>query len=84
MQHAFPLHSRAGADVDQKIGRPMLDEAGPNPVFDVVAAAIFNDDRLNAVQVQQPCKHQARGPCADNSNLSPHKKCPGDWFQRSL
>ena len=63
MQHAFTLHACAGTNVDQKIGGPMLDEPGTNAVFDVVAAAIFDNDRLNALQVQKPSPASGRrGP----------------------
>ena len=54
------LHARADADLGQQIGGPMLDQSGADAVFDVIAAAIFDDDRLDALQVQQPRQHQAR------------------------
>ena len=60
MQHAFALHALADANIAEEIGGPMLDQAGANAVFDVVAAAIFDDDRLDALQVQKPSPASGR------------------------
>jgi hypothetical protein len=44
MQHAFPLHPFADTKVSEQVRRPMLDQAGANSIFDVIAAAVLNDD----------------------------------------
>ena len=72
------LHARADAGLHQQIGGPMLDQAGANAILDVVAAAIFDDDRLNALQMQQAGEHQTCGPRPDNADLRPHEAFPGD------
>ena len=71
------LHALADADVDQQIGGPMLDQAGADAVLDIVAAAILDDDRLDALQMQQPRQHQAGRPRSDNSDLRAHDVAPG-------
>ena len=72
MQQAFALHARADAELDQKIRGPVLDQPGANAIFDIVAAAVLDDDRRNALQVQQPRQHQPRGPRSDNPYLGAH------------
>jgi hypothetical protein len=44
MQHAFPLQPFANTKVGEKVRRPMLDQARPNTIFNVVAAAVLDDD----------------------------------------
>jgi hypothetical protein len=44
MQHPFLSHALTYSHVAEEIGGPMFNQAGPNAVFDIVAAAIFNDD----------------------------------------
>ena len=83
-RHAFALHPLADADVDQKIDGPVLDQSGTDTVLDVVAAAVFDDDRFNAGEMQQPRQHQAGRPRADNSDLRAHELSPGDRISSPL
>ncbi len=78
MQDAFALHPFADADVGQKIGGPVLDQSGADAVLDVIAAAVFEDDRFDAGEMQQPRQHQPGRPCSDNADLRAHAFSPGD------
>src|SRR6476661_5240032 len=80
MQHALALHAAADADVDEEVSSPMLDQAGTDAILDVIAAAVFDDDRLDALKMQQPCQHKSSGPRSDNSDLRPYHLLPADNF----
>ena len=60
VQNAFALHPIADAHVDEQIGGPVLDQSGADAVLDVIAAAVLDDDAVDAGKVQQPRQHQAR------------------------
>jgi hypothetical protein len=75
MQHALALQALAYSYISKQVGSPMLDQSRADSVLDIIAAAIFDDDRFNALQMQQSCQHQTGRPCSDNSNLSAH-----DWL----
>ena len=63
------LHARANAHRDQQIDRALFEHAGAYPFDDVIAAAVFDDDRVDAVQVQQLCEHQSCGTGTDDADL---------------
>jgi hypothetical protein len=44
MQHPFALQAIAYSHIAEEIGGPVFDQAGSNTIFDVVAAAIFDND----------------------------------------
>ena len=44
MQHPLALHAIAYSHIAEEIGGPVFDQAGSNAIFDVVAAAIFDND----------------------------------------
>jgi hypothetical protein len=62
MQHAFPLQPFANTKVGEKVRRPMLDQARPYTIFDIVAAAVLDDDRFNALQVEKRTASFSRPP----------------------
>ena len=69
---SLALHARAGAHIDQKIGGPVLDQAGTQSVLDVLAAAVLDDDGVDPLHVQEPRQHQPSGPRTDDADLSTH------------
>ena len=77
VQHAFALHALADAELGQQIGGPMLDQAGADAVLDVIAAAVLDDDGLDAGKMQQPRQHQPGRPCSDDADLRAHVSSPG-------
>ncbi len=80
VQNAFALHARADAGIDQQIGGPMLDQPGANTVLDVIAAAVLDDDAIDAGKMQKPRQHQARRPRSDDADLSAHVLLSGERF----
>ncbi len=67
--HALALEALAEADVDQTIARPLLDQAGAHPRLAIFAAAIFDNDALDAGHLEKLRQHQAGRAGADNSDL---------------
>jgi hypothetical protein len=43
----FAVHPLAHARVAEKVDRPLLEDAGADPVLDVVATPVLEDDRLD-------------------------------------
>ena len=76
VEHAFALHARAGAGLDQEVARPLFDQAGADAAFDVIAASVFQDDALHALEVEEMRQHQPGGPGADDTDLRAHLALP--------
>src|SRR5262249_29388957 len=74
VEHGLALEPLADAGPDQEIGRPMLDQAGADAAFDIVAAAVFEDDALDPVEMQEMRQHQPRRPRADDADLGAHRQ----------
>ena len=72
VEHAFALHARADAGFDEEVARPLLDQTGADAALDVVAAAVFQDHALHALEVEQMRQHQPGGPGADDADLGAH------------
>src|SRR5262245_55696506 len=53
MAKALTLQTSADAHRDQQIHRSLLEHAGPHAVDDVVAASVFDNDGINAVEMKQ-------------------------------
>src|SRR6185437_6340631 len=81
VHHTFALEAVAGADVGQEVDRPMLDQAGADAVLDVLAAAVLDDDRVDALQGEQVSEHQPRRACSDNPDLGAHRFLPPPLLQ---
>jgi hypothetical protein len=47
----------------------LLKHARPDALLHIVAAAIFEDDRLDALQMEEMGQNKARWPCSYNSDL---------------
>ena len=68
-----PLQSwspRAGAD--EQIDRALLKYASPDPALHILAIASLQNDRFDALQVQEVREHQPRWSSPDNSDLRVH------------
>ncbi len=48
VEHGLALHAVADAGFGQHVGRPLLDQAGADALLDIVAAAVLDDDRVDA------------------------------------
>src|SRR5262249_12865982 len=84
VEHAFALHALAHPGLDQEIACPLLDETGADAVFDIVAAAVLQHDRLDARQMQQMRQHQPGGPRPHDADLYAHARCSLESGSASL
>ena len=62
----------ADAGFDHQIHRALFQHAGAHAIFDVLAAAALQNNRLDAGQVQQMGEHQAGRSGPDNTDLGSH------------
>src|SRR6185437_4295836 len=72
MIDALAFHPLAGADLRDEIGGPVLDKAGAQPALDVGTVTIFDDDRLDPPQFQEPRQHQSGRPRSNDADLCAH------------
>ena len=72
MRQAFALQPFAHAHLDHQIDGALLQHPGAHALDHILLAAVFNDDRIDALQVQQVSQQQAGGPGADDANLCMH------------
>jgi hypothetical protein len=61
--------SRADAHRNQQVHCSLFEHARSDAVDHVLAAAVLDDDRIDAVQMQQMSEQQPCRPCADDSDL---------------
>ncbi len=66
---AFAPEPRAHADLVQQIDRALFEHAGAHAFDHIVAVAVLEDDRIDALQVQQLPQQQPRRPGADDADL---------------
>ena len=71
MLEPFPLQALADAGVAQQPHGGMLQDAGPDAVLDVVAAAGLEDDGVDAAPVEQMVQRQPGRPGTDDGHLCP-------------
>ena len=67
------VHPFADTRPSQQFDRALLEHAGPDPVLDVVAAAVLEHDGIDALEVEQVREGQAGGAGADDPDLGPHQ-----------
>ena len=73
MRQPFAAQSFAYAQLDHQIDRALLEHAGSHPLDHIIAAAIFNDDRVDALQMKHLAQQQSGGPRADDADLCAHR-----------
>ena len=59
VDEAFPPKSRADPDRLQEVGRALLEHACADAVLEVLATLALEDDRVDSLQVQELCEHEA-------------------------
>ena len=69
MGQAEAFETLADAGFNQQVDGALFEQAGANPLFDILAAASLEHDRLDAGEVEQMREHQARGARADDADL---------------
>src|SRR5512139_666054 len=82
MQHALALHPFADPQLGEQIRRPVFNQARANSIFNVIAAAILDDDRVDTLQPEESRKHEASRACSDDSDLRPHDGVPDEYARR--
>jgi len=73
VHQAFPPQSLADARFDKQIDGPLLQDARANALLDILLRVRFQNDRMNAPQVQQMGERKSGGSRSDNSNLGSHQ-----------
>jgi hypothetical protein len=72
VDEALALHAVAESDGVQKISRALFEDAGADAVDNVFLAAGFEDDGVDAVQMQKMSEQETGRAAAYNSNLGVH------------
>jgi hypothetical protein len=65
----LPLEALAHAHLEQEVDGALLEHAGADAALYVVAVASLEDDRLDALEMQELPEHQARRPGSHDSDL---------------
>src|SRR5262245_21944902 len=65
MNESLSPHAFSRAAFAKQVRRRLLEHTGANALLDVLPAAIFENDRLDALQMQEVRKQQPRRPGAD-------------------
>ena len=73
MDETLALQALADARLDEQVDRALLEHARADALLDVVAAAALEDDRLDALAVEQVREHQPCGPGPDDADLRAHQ-----------
>src|SRR3954462_4620775 len=76
MRKTFAPHALAHPGVFEQLDRPVLQDAGANGGFDVLAAAPLDPPRRDSLQMQEMRKEKPRRSSADDSDLRTH-----GWLQ---
>jgi hypothetical protein len=69
VDHPLAPHPLADAELGEQVDRPLLEHAGADTVLDVVARAVLEDDRLDALSVQQLSEREPRRTGAHDADL---------------
>jgi hypothetical protein len=72
MDESLSPHPLADARFVQDVYSALLQNARPDAALDVLAAAGFDHDGLDALQPQQTAEQQSRRACSDYSDLCSH------------
>ena len=65
----------ANSRLAHQIGRALFEYSRAYAILHVLAASVFDYDRIDAGAVEQKCQHQPGGACANNSDLSADLHC---------
>ena len=57
----------------EQVGRALLEHARPDPLLDVLAAAVLEHDRLDPGLLEQPAERQPGRAGADDPDLRAHQ-----------
>ena len=68
-EHEHALGRGTDARLDQEVHDSLLDDACTNPRLDVLAAPVLEDDRVDALEVQQVTEGEPRRAGPDDADL---------------
>ena len=74
VEEGFALQACADTRSREQIHRALLEHAGADGLEDVLAAAALEHDGVDAAQVEQVGKQEARGARADDADLRAHAR----------
>jgi len=69
VNQAFGFYPLANPHLGEQIDRSLLQHAGTDTLLRILAAAIFNDDGVNPLQISKVREHEASRPGANNPDL---------------
>jgi hypothetical protein len=69
VDETLPLQPVACTGVDEEVDDALLQHAGTDARLDVLAAAVFQDDRVDALAVQQVAEREPGRACTDDADL---------------
>ncbi len=72
VHESLALHPPAHARLHEQVHRALLENPGPDAMFDVVAAAGLDDHRLDALLVQEVREQEPRWSRTDDADLCAH------------
>jgi hypothetical protein len=75
MDQPFPFHSLTNTHFYQKVDGALLQDAGSHPLLAVLPTTSFDDDRVNALSVQEMRQDQPCGSSSHNPNLRAYSHC---------
>ncbi len=73
---ALAVHALADARIAQQVDRALLQHAGTDALLDVLARAVLEDYRLDALARKQLRQRQSGRPGAHDPDLGPHAPKP--------
>jgi hypothetical protein len=73
MHEPLSLNAVADTRFDQQLHRALLEDPRPDTVLYVFAILGLKNDGLDALQGEQMCEYETRGPGPHDSDLGPHR-----------
>ena len=70
--HAFAHQPLADARVAEQVHRPLLEDAGADPIDHVFPGPVLDDDGIDSRTPEQVSEHQPGGPGSHDPDLRPH------------
>ena len=69
VHEALTLQALARAGLDEEVDDRLLEDAGADACLDVLAAPVFQDHRVDALEVQEVSERESGRACADDPYL---------------
>jgi len=76
---ALAAEAFADAEFVHELDGVVFEEAGADPLFDVLAAVEFEDDGVDGETIEEEREEEAGGSGANNGDLGAHVAVTRDW-----